>query len=236
MFRVFLALLGALVCVAVCHQPALGAPITGMIQLPARFQPTPVFSAPGFCEPQGNEVLKVLPPLVDPRTEMVVALEGPGTPVASRVKAVMRMQDARFMPAVLPVRPGEVITFRNDDSTVHILEPATDGKAKPKGALPTKRIQSGSEERHVFADVGTHQIRCSEVPHMRATILVTRALMVQVPDATGTFKFNDVPPGKYTLKVWYRGKWVIDQPLPVKRARGKISLKVQLPGSLGKGK
>jgi len=211
----------------------VAAPINGILQLPSKFKAGSRHKVRGFCEKQGNEVLRVLPPLMDPRTEMVVALVGSGLSRKGKPSPVLLMTDARFKSPVVAVGPGEKVIFRNSDSTVHILEPAAVAKGGQKLMAPL-RIQSGNETTHAFAKDGVYKIRCSEVPHMQATVIVQAGALFQIPDATGSFRFSDVPPGAYSLRIWYRGKWVIKQSLKVKRGKGKLSMKVQLPRTLGK--
>ena len=235
MFRVTSALICALIVVPLCSpQISVAAPINGILQLPSKFKARSRHKVRGFCEKQGNEVLNIQRLLMDPRTEMVVTLVGAGLSRQAKTKPVLRMEDARFNPPVVAASPGEKVIFRNADSTVHILEPASAPAKGGQKFMAPMRIQSGTETTHAFAKAGEYKIRCSEVPHMQATVIVQAGALFQIPDATGTFRFEEVPPGTYSLRIWYRGKWVIKQSLRVKRAKGKLSVKVQLPSSLGK--
>ena len=233
MFRVTSALICALLVVPLCSQTSVAAPINGILQLPSKFNARSRHKIRGFCEKQGNEVLNIQRLLMDPRTEMVVTLVGTGLSRTATARPVLRMEDARFNPPVVAAGPGEKVIFRNSDSTVHILEPASKAKGGQKFMAPL-RIQSGSETTHSFTKEGVYQIRCSEVPHMQATVIVRAGALFQIPDATGAFRFEEVPPGSYSLQIWYRGKWVIKQSLKVKKAKGKLSVKVLLPSTLGK--
>lgn len=233
MFRVTTALICALIVVPLCSQISVAAPINGILQLPSKFRPGSRHKFQGFCEKQSNEVRRVQPPLTDPRAEMLVALFGEGLSRNNSVKPVLKMEDARFSTPVVAASPGQKVIFRNSDSTVHILEPVGKSKGGQKVMAPM-RIQSDTETTHSFASEGEYDIRCSEVPHMRATVIVKTKALFQIPDATGAFRFAEVPPGSYSLRIWYRGKWVMKKSLKVKKAKGKLSVKVQLPRTLGK--
>lgn len=233
MCRVNSALIGALISL-LGSQVAVAAPINGILQLPPKFKGDSRPSTRGFCERQSNEVLNVLPPLIDPRRQMVVALLGSNLSGKKPAEALLVMEDARFNPPVVAVPPGMAVTFRNKDSSVHILEPATAAKKGETKFMSPLRVASGSDGRHSFTSEGEFQLRCSELPHMRATVLVRKGALFSVPDATGSFRFKDVPPGSYSLRIWYQGKWVIKQSLTVKKAKGRLTIKVQLPRNLGR--
>lgn len=228
MFRVTLALICGLIVIPMSSRVSVAAPINGYLQMPSKLKAGSRHKVRGFCERQSNEVRSIQPPLMDPRTEMLVALVGDKLS-ASTAKPVLVMEDARFRPPVVAARPGQQINFRNKDSTVHILEPGSKDKAKQ--FMKPMRIQSGSETMHAFATAGEYKIRCSEVPHMHAAVIVKDKALFQVPDATGAFRFSDVPPGTYTLSIWYRGKWIAKQSLKVGKA--KVTMKVSLK-TLGK--
>ncbi len=228
MFRVTLALICALIVVPFISRVSVAAPINGYLQMPTKFKAGSRHKIRGFCERQSNEVRSIQPPLMDPRAEMLVVLVGNGLP-ASTDKPVLIMEDARFKPPVVAARPGQQINFRNKDSTVHILEPGSKDKAKQ--FMKPMRIQSGSETMHAFAAAGEYKLRCSEVPHMNAAVIIKEKALFQVPDATGAFRFTDVPPGTYTMSIWYRGRWIAKQSLKVGRA--KVNMKVSLK-KLGK--
>jgi hypothetical protein len=88
------------------------------------------------------------------------------------------------------------------------------------------RLGPNDTASHVFGKKGAFQLRCSEVPHLMATVLVTEAPQYTLPDANGTFNFSDVPNGNHMLRIWYKGEWIHSQPVLVKgRSRVEILLK-----------
>jgi hypothetical protein len=134
------------------------------------------------------------------------------------------MEDARFMPPVLAVTPNTRVTFVNRDGVLHLLEPV-------QGTFMAARsVTHGDLLRHTFEKPGTYYVHCSEMPHMVATVLVTEHAFATTPADDGSFHFDDVPPGKHTLKIWYGGKWIHSQPV---RVRGKTSVDVRLSNSAG---
>lgn len=217
------ASLAVALVVAAVPTAATAAAIKGTVRLPAEFTPTKAFDVPVFWVVP-NSVLPPAPPLVDPRRWMVVTLDSAATKAAppKSAAATIVMEDSRFMPPVLAVTPNTRVTFVNRDGLMHLLEPV-EGKF-----MAARAVAHGDLLRHTFEKAGTYHVHCSEVPHMVATVLVTEQALATSPSDDGSFRFDDVPPGKHTLKIWYGGKWIHSQPV---RVRGKTSVEVRLPNS-----
>jgi plastocyanin len=199
-------------------------PLKGIIKLPANPAVLYPMKALGYWL-LPNEVLGVLPPLVDPRTEMVVVLEGRELIGATLVRPVVRLEDARFNPSLLPVAPHTRVTFENKDPSPHQLAPLGNKVLAPQRLGPKQSVVQ------VFDTPGDYHFQCTDVPHMRGTVLVTGAPVFVQPDPTGAFAFPDIRPGDYTLRVWYREKWIHSQPVPVKPNK---TVEVQLQSIPGK--
>jgi plastocyanin len=199
---------------------ALAAPLKGQIRLPAEYPGRFITRPAGFWL-LPNDVLDPLPPLVDPRTEMVVTLEGSGLVGASLVRPVMRIEDARFQPSLLPVAPHTRVVFENRDGVLHKL------RAVDRASIPDQELRPGASFGHVFDTPGSYRIRCTELTHMQATIFVTGAPVFVQPDSSGSFTFPDVKPGTYTLGVWYRDKWLERRPVTIKEARNSVDVQLK---------
>ncbi|MFH1130471.1 MAG: hypothetical protein V1754_03990 [Pseudomonadota bacterium] len=201
---------------------APSAVLRGTIKLPAKFKIHQLFRAPGFWPELANDVLETRPPLVDPRLSMVVLLEGAKLPEKPFVTPKIIMRDARFTPSVLAVPPNTTVAFENQDGSIHILEPANTQTDFPAN----ESVGHNAIFSHTFSKIGTHQVRCSEVPHMIATILVTQNHLATLPEQDGIFSFPNVPNGAYTLKIWYFEKWIHIQPVIIK---GTTSVEIRIP-------
>ncbi len=224
MARATFAILAALAAVAMPSAGQAANPIKGVIKLPADYPGRFLMKAAGhWLLP--NDVLDVLPPVVDPRTERMVAVEGQGVIGASLVKPVMRLEDARFQPAVLPVAPHTKVSFENKDAVTYTLESV--GRA----TIPKQQLQPGQTFAHVFDTPGTYSLRALEQPHLKALVFVTGVPLFVQPDGNGAFVFPDLRPGTYTLSVWYREKWIHKQQLVVKPGRATVEVQLKsLPG------
>lgn len=198
--------------------------LKGVIQLPASFRPpNDSVGSPVFWR-LPNPYVPLGPPLVDPRRSMLVALEGPAAGEAPDRPAVIELVNSRAEPPMLAVEPGTKVLFRNLDPVMHIIEPVP-------GAPPfiqTRSIAPADEFGHTFEKAGTFKLRCSEFPHVRATVLVTDQPRTALPDQNGAFEFPDLPQDKFLLRVWYEGKWIHSQTVQV---RGRTTVEVRLPAS-----
>jgi len=76
------------------------------------------------------------------------------------------IQDFKFGPATLTVKPGAKVTVTNSDSTTHTA--TADG-----GAFDTGDLDPGSSKTITLAKAGTYAYHCQIHPFMKATIVVS---------------------------------------------------------------
>jgi len=125
----------------------------------------------------------------------VVGFNEPPPPEAAEI----RQEGKRFVPEILPITAGQAVSFPNDDPVFHnVFSPSPVHKFDlgqyPKGEAKTKR----------FPAVGVVDVFCNIHPQMAATILVlpNRRYARARPD--GSFRIDDVPPGRFTLYAYSR--------------------------------
>lgn len=207
----------ALTLLAVSPRPAFANNVvSGVVRLPAKYEAVSAFRRPGHWR-LPNKVLRTRPPAVDPREEMIVALEGPvGQATASATK--LEIEDSRFTPGAIALAPGGAVTVTNRDPVMHLLE-------IPE-IFSGRRVSPGDTERLVFPKPGTFALQCSEVPHLVASVVVAPKQAFATPNAKGEFRFAAIPSGAYKLRVWYAGKDIHTQPVSVRGKR--ITVEVQL--------
>lgn len=117
--------------------------------------------------------------------------------------------ELRFMPAVLAIRPGTTVLFRNSDPVLHnVFSPPGPGAGFNLGTYP----RPGSRAQ-LFAAPGVHVILCHVHPEMVAYVNVTLASYTTVADAEGRFAISGVAPGRYLVQVWTRRRLRLVQPL-----------------------
>ena len=130
----------------------------------------------------------------------VVSLQSP--PPGSRTEAPaktfqMDQQQCVYTPRVLVVPVGGTVEFLNSDRLLHNLHSAssenpTFNRTQPKGrTIPV-----------VFKKPEIVRIDCDLHAWMRAWVVVAEHQFFAVTGPQGEFALDNVPPGKYTLKVW----------------------------------
>jgi hypothetical protein len=102
-----------------------------------------------------------------------------------------------FVPHVLPVLVGTTVAFPNSDEIRHnVFSPGP-----PRfdlGTYPQKTTKF-----HVFDKPGIWTLLCNVHAEMSAYVVVTETPFFTRTEKDGKFVLKDVPPGKYTVKVWH---------------------------------
>jgi len=140
----------------------------------------------------------------------VVYLEGDfsatsGEPQAKGVE--LPQKGFQFARSVLPVRVGTRVTFPNKDDDYHNVF----SYSKPKRFDLGRYRRDEEAAAIVFDKPGVVKLFCEIHEHMRATILVLDTPYFTLTDSSGTFKMENLPAGKYTLKVWLDEKQALEK-------------------------
>jgi plastocyanin len=167
-----------------------------------------------------NGVLPIGPRVPDRHLDVIVVLEGTGTTKSQATNPVVDIHGLRLDPRVAVVPVGGSIEFKNNDRVPHTL--FTDKSTSVMPATPTPAGQSRTQK---FPAPGDFRIRDEEYPHVEGTVLVLQTPYFARLDEKGNFKL-DVPEGKYTLKVFWRDRWVVTQPLEVSGRSTEVTIQV----------
>ena len=116
-------------------------------------------------------------------------------------RASMDQRDQAFVPHVLAITAGTTVDFPNSDVTFHNVFSLSKTKAFDLG-----RYSRGRSKAVRFDRPGVVQVFCDIHSHMSAYILVFTHRFFSVTDASGRYTITGVPPGSYTLAVWYEGE------------------------------
>jgi len=156
------------------------------------------------------------------RVENGVLPLGPRVPgsKAQVPNATVDLHGLRLDPRVVVVPLGGSVEFKNSDRVPHTLYLERATTLMPP--MPTPAGQSRSQK---FYAAGEYRIRDEEYPHIDGTVLVLGTPYFVRLDEKGNFKL-DVPEGKYTLKVFWRDKWVVTQPLEVSGRATEVTVQV----------
>ncbi|MBI5970402.1 MAG: hypothetical protein HY884_04540 [Deltaproteobacteria bacterium] len=104
-----------------------------------------------------------------------------------------------FTPHVITMVKGTELATTNSDTVLHNANMDVEGRqmfnfGQPKqNQVIVKRVRK----------TGQVDITCDSHTHMRSYAMVFEHPYHAVTDETGSFILDNVPPGKYTLKVWH---------------------------------
>jgi plastocyanin len=102
-----------------------------------------------------------------------------------------------FVPHVLPVLIGTTVEFPNSDEIRHnVFSPGP-----PRFDLGT--YPQNTTKYHLYDKSGVWTMLCNVHAEMSAYVIVTETPYFFRTDKDGKFVLKDVPPGKYTLRVWH---------------------------------
>jgi len=177
-----------------------------------------------------NSVRDVEPPYVVPSSDFGIALFPDGA-IAGKPDDLTEV-DVRaggLDKNVVVVRPGTAVKFRSIDPFDHELYVESFDDFKPE------KQSRGAFRTIEFAHEGIYEVRCRLVPHFRGWVVVTPAPYVLKADASGVFSQDGLPVGKYTLRIFFRGRWIAEQKFQIENERGDfpVEVKIDVPKAPG---
>jgi plastocyanin len=139
-------------------------------------------------------------PLEFERSHVAVYVEGISSSPSSEVaKASIEQRDRRFVPDLVVVPAGSVVSFPNFDPIFHNVFSLSKAKSFDLGNYP-----KGQSRVLTFATPGIVAVYCHLHPNMAATIVVAPSRWAVRADEKGAFTLKDVPPGTYTVVAWHK--------------------------------
>jgi len=116
---------------------------------------------------------------------------------------VMDQVGLTFGPELLFVRTGQPTEFRNSDDTLHNVNVKHEESREQafNVAIPT-----GGTYEHTFTRDGFYRVGCDVHPAMAASIFAAATPFTAIAAQDGSFEFDGVPPGPWTLTVYTGGK------------------------------
>ena len=123
---------------------------------------------------------------------------------APNQSALMNQKGLRFSPSVLVVQKGTTVDFQNDDSVQHnVFWPSIGGNKKLTHNLGT--WPKGEKKSFKFDDPGVVPLLCNVHPEMSGYIVVSPTPYFAESDASGNYKIDNLPDGKYNIVAWHEG-------------------------------
>ncbi len=118
----------------------------------------------------------------------------------SKEHAKIDQKNLTFKPRVLPIVVGTTVDFLNSDDVLHnVFSPDQCTGKFNLGTWP-----KGQTKAFTFKEPGcTPTLLCNVHPEMEGFVVVVETPYYAVSDKEGNYMIKDVPPGKYTLKIWH---------------------------------
>ena len=126
----------------------------------------------------------------------------------------MKSEQKRFQPRVVAVPKNATVEFPNVDPIYHNVFSVSGANRFDLGLY-----RSGASKPKKFEEPGLVRVYCNIHPQMVGFVMVVDSDFVAVTGPDGAFRFEDVPPGSYVVKVWHEEGGETQQ--PVDRAAGR---------------
>jgi hypothetical protein len=200
--------------------------VEGDIALPPAGVQEPAATHIGYVPRIKNPITELRP--FDPRPECFVFLDG--GPVADdamrpQTGVQLKVGVAAFSPPLLPVVVGTEVTLKNVSRTTHPLYSPDGGvldSEAPMGA-------GGDRKAAVKEPLKTIRLISRDAPHLEGRLVGVPTKYFARLDRSGAFKIDDVPPGRWTVKIWYRDGWLPTTQVVEVAAKGTPRVKIILP-------
>lgn len=144
--------------------------------------------------------------------------EGPRDDAPRRVK--LTLDGCRLDPRVQRVAQGGTVMVSGRDAMMSRLKFFGAGEVATRATVLLSDAGQIVPTSAVTASPSLVEVRDDMHPWVRAWLVVAPHPFVAVTDADGTFRFDGVPPGRYTMVVWH-------ERLGVKRSRVRVDAAVQ---------
>jgi len=143
----------------------------------------------------------------------VDAIAGKTFPAPS-AKPVMDQKGLVFNPHVLAIQQGTTVEFLNSDNVQHnVFWPSISGNKKETHNMGT--WPKGEKRSFTFNTPGVVPLLCNVHPEMNGYIIVSPTPYFAETDASGSYKIENVPDGKYNVVAWHEGMKTQTKPVDV---------------------
>jgi plastocyanin len=125
-------------------------------------------------------------------------------------RAEMRSERKSFQPRVVVVARDARVDFPNVDPIFHNVFSVSPGNRFDLGLY-----RSGASRQEVFHAPGLVRVYCNIHPQMVGFVVVVDSSFYALTDKDGAFRFEGVPPGAYTVRVWHEEGGDAETPVTV---------------------
>jgi plastocyanin len=160
-------------------------------------------------------------PALRRKTALIYVETAPGKFPAPAQPAVMNQLHNTYQPRLLTVLAGQKVEFRSGDPELHNVN----GR-QSKQQLFNQAILPHQMYTRVMEKAGVVHLSCNVHKEMSADILVLQNPFFAQPASDGSFSIANLPPGKYTLRIF--GEQLSDEQrgrtFPVTVGQGPVTL------------
>ena len=133
----------------------------------------------------------------------VDAILGKTFPAPSQ-RPVIDQKGLMFSPNLMVIQVGTTVEFQNEDSVQHnVFWPSIGGNKKLAHNLGT--WPKGDKRPFKFDNPGVVSLLCNVHPEMAGYIIVSPTPYFAETDASGNYRIENVPDGKYNVVAWHEG-------------------------------
>lgn len=143
--------------------------------------------------------------------QAVLWLEATTSSTASPLKAQVFTENKQFVPRLTVVPVGSTVAFPNHDPFNHNVFSLSEA-----GPFDLGLYARGEGRTVTFSRPGLIKVFCNVHARMSAYVLVYPGAFAVQPTADGGFRFNNVPPGRYTLRAWHERGGEVSVPVDVR--------------------
>ena len=139
-------------------------------------------------------------PTVSPAVVTLNPIGGPPVATQTAAPAVLKLinqHGLQFEPRVSVARVGQTIRFTNQDGETHNVHILTSGFAFNQSMRPNVPADFVPDKP------GLVRLACDIHSHMRGYVVVSASPWAKVCRGGGSFRFADVPEGRYILSAWH---------------------------------
>lgn len=204
---------------------AQAVPVKGTVTMAAKARSGRRFE--GYWRVENGTVPIAPAPVHEDPVVVLTGLKGAAPPART---VTVEIGGLMATPATVVIGPGSVVEFKNVGKTAHDLY-SRDGHT-----MALQRLMPGALRHQKFGEVGGYEVRCAQYPHVSVSVVVVDSPYFAKVNDQGAFAIADVPEGQGTLKVWYQGRWVDEQPIEVKPGGRDVQIQVgEARGAAEKG-
>lgn len=133
-----------------------------------------------------------------------------GKPIDRKRQSNLDQEKCVFSPHVFTMVKGVELATTNSDPILHNANMEVKDLAEGDEKIGIQMFNFGQPKQHqVYVKrvrkEGQVKVTCDSHTHMRGFFLVFNHPYHAVTDETGTFVIDNIPPGRYTIKVWHEG-------------------------------